>query len=63
MCDMICLKALSDRTNTMTVHIPFKIARNNNNKNVLTKREGKDYKIACKGRRIVNNFHTLHCAF
>ena len=35
MCDMICLRALSDCTDTLTVHIPFKIARNTNDKNVV----------------------------
>ena len=36
---MICLGALYDCTDTMTVHIPFKIARNKNNKNVVTRRK------------------------
>ena len=45
MCDMICLRALSDSTDTLTVHIPFKIARNRNDKNVVTRREDKDYRI------------------
>ena len=45
MCDMICLRALSDLTDTITVNIPFKIARNKNDKNVATRREDKDYRI------------------
>ena len=45
MCDMICLRALSDCTDTLTVHIPFKIARNTNDKNVVPRREDKDYRI------------------
>ena len=32
MCDMNCLRALSDCADILTVHIPFKIARNTNDK-------------------------------
>ena len=63
MCDMICLRALSDLTNTMTVNIPFKIARNKNDKNVATRREDKDYRIVYSKRVIVNNFDTLPYGF
>ena len=59
MCDMICLRALSDLTDTMTVNIPFKIARNKNDKNVATRCENKDYRIVYNKRVIVNNFDTL----
>ena len=63
MCDMICLRALSDSTDTLTVHIPFKIARNRNDKNVVTRREDKDYRIVYTKRVIVNNFDTLPYGF
>ena len=59
MCDMICLRALSDCTDTLTVHIPFKIVGNTNDKNVVTRREDKDYRIVYTKRVIVNNFDTL----
>ena len=63
MCDMICLRALSDSTDTITVNIPFKIARNKNDKNVATRREDKDYRIVYNKRVIVNNFDTLPYGF
>ena len=63
MCDMICLRALSGCTMTLTVHIPFKIARNTNDKNVITRREDKDYRIVYTKRVIVNNFDTLPYGF
>ena len=63
MCDMICLRALSDLTDTITVNIPFKIARNKNDKNVATRREDKDYRIVYSKRVIVNNFDTLPYGF
>ena len=63
MCDMICLRALSDSTDTLTVHIPFKIARNRNDKNVVTRREDKYYRIVYTKRVIVNNFDTLPYGF
>ena len=63
MCDMICLRALSDSTDTITVNIPFKIARNKNDKKVATRREDKDYRIVYNKRVIVNNFDTLPYGF
>ena len=57
MCDMICLRALSDCADTLTVHIPFKIARNTNDKNVVTRREDKDY----IGERMRANKKKLLC--
>ena len=63
MCDMICLRALSDLTDTITVNIPFKIGRNKNDKNVATRRDDKDYRIVYSKRVIVNSFDTLPYGF
>ena len=45
------------------VNIPFKIARNKNDKNVATRREDKDYRIVYTKQVIVNNFDTLLYGF
>ena len=63
MCDMICLRALSDLTDTITVNIPFKIARNKSDKNVATMREDKDYRIVYSKCVIVNNLIPYLMAF
>ena len=51
------------QTDTLTVNIPFKIARNKNDKNVATRREDKDHRIVYTKRVIVNNFDTLPYGF
>ena len=47
----------------ITVDIPFKIARNRKDKNVLTKSETKDYRVVDNKRIIVNNSDTLPYGF
>ena len=42
MCDMICLEALSDLTDRISVNIPFKIIRDTKEKSVKTRSENKD---------------------
>jgi hypothetical protein len=63
MCDMVCLVALSDFTDRISVNIPFKIIRDTKEKSVKTRIENKDYRIVYNKRVIVNNFDTLPYGF
>ena len=63
MCDMVCLEALSDFTDRISVNIPFKIIRDTKEKSVKTRSENKDYCIVYNKRVIVNDFDTLPYGF
>ncbi|CAB4018178.1 DNA polymerase [Paramuricea clavata] len=63
MCDMVCLEALSDLTDSIAVNIPYKINRDTKEKSVKTRSENKDYRIVYNKRVIVNNFDTLPYGF
>ncbi|CAB4017685.1 DNA polymerase, partial [Paramuricea clavata] len=68
MCDMVCLEALSDLTDSITVNIPYKINRDTKEKSVKTRSENKDYRIVYNKRlflisRVVFQTYSLEDRF
>ena len=57
--DLVHLYADCDREEKVTVDIPFKITRDKKEKNIVTKRMKKDYRVVYNKRVITENYRTL----
>ena len=60
---LVYLHTKCDTEAKVTVNIPFKITRNKKEKNIVTKKMTKDYRIVYYKRVIVENFRTLPYGF
>ena len=59
MCELVSLRAECGVTETVTVDIPFRIARNTRTKEIQTKRMKKDYRVVYNKRVIIDDYKTL----
>lgn len=59
MCDMVTGVGPSK----VSVNIPYNITRNTNTKQVVTKRQSKDYRVVYNKRVVVDNFNTVPYGF
>ena len=57
--DLVHLHVDCDREEKVTVDIPFKITRDKKEKNIVTKRMKKDYRVVYNKRVITENYQTL----
>ena len=57
--DLVHLHVDCDTEGKVTVDIPFKITRDKKEKNIVTKRMKKDYRVVYNKRVITENYQTL----
>ena len=56
---LVYLKAVCNVEGRVTVDIPFKITRDKHSKDIVTKRQKKDYQIVYNKRVIINDYNTI----